>query len=571
MSKTTPKAQGVIGYKQVFNSAAPADRLSLLQGIDKATVIGEIAALKYRLQPKEHMYHDYSWETQKKEFVYFLGSRQDLISKYKRVITEFERYPGVRPIIFTRQTCLFALEELIASDLPDIPGFTMEQSWKNLFKYLLAVNEEITKLPGNARSTEDLVKSLESLNPAIVPLAELSVEIDPIFSITRGYALMEYLSKHPEVGSLFNEYMQDTYQMPYDQFIYEVTSMLMANNIDGVGNIHDEVSDRVLDVSFFYQVQPKDEDLFETLSKRIPVLYPERLISIKKYPFYKGKQGEYFLVDPVLLREKCYSQLINDFWFDKIKPAVNADGTKYMSIDRYRSVIGYFFEHYLKSVIQYSFQNGKYFVVKLFDELKLKNAKKQEIELADVYIRDKKRVFVGQVKTTGLYDTEKYAGDINAFYKNNRNAFFKSFGIDQLVESIKNLEELAPKIDKSFPAGKGYHIYPAIIVNEKAMQTPLMAEIFNIRFRELIEPYLSPKVSIYPVTVIHINDWERMQGALHKMPGFLWDLLDYNRRDIRFIPPFYNTLDIQNVKPDHYIAMPLYEHIIDKHQKKTIH
>ncbi|MEI9954912.1 MAG: hypothetical protein WDM90_01030 [Ferruginibacter sp.] len=236
--------------------------------------------------------------------------------------------------------------------------------------------------------------------------------------------------------------------------------------------------------------------------------------------------------------EKTYNQFLNDFWFDKVKLERNRNGTELCSIDTYRSVIGYFFEKYTNDSIKTSFSNALHWKVKTFNELKVIK-ERLEIELADVYIRHNNKICIGQVKSTGLYDTEKYAGDIDKFYKNDRSRFFKSFGIDQLITSINNFETTVIQIDPYFPIIKPYKIYPLIIINEKALQTPVMAQIFNQRFNELRSSLNeNSKMTVYPLALIHVSDLEQMEEPLKNAPNLFWKILDYNKRNTNFVPPF---------------------------------
>lgn len=564
-SKTTPAQQGILGYHHFIDPKPPADRLALLSGLCKTVIIGEIAALKYRLKPINQMFHDTTWSTQQKELLNFCGSNDALYDKYNHIAERYVRNKDVHPMIFTRSMCVFALEEIIGSNLTEIPGFTMAHSWEQLLMYLLAVNSELTKLTNVGQKPEEMLENLEKLNPTTLPLNELSIDIDPVFTISRGYKLMEYLGAKPETARLLQEYLTDTYQMSFDRFIYEISAAYMANNVGGANNIKNDLTGEEIDTSFNYHVKKEDNAFFKTLSKRITSPHPERLLSVKKYPFYEQSETNYMLFDNVLLLEKCYGQFINDFWFDKLNSATDAQGQTLFNIKGYRSIIGYFLEDYLEGVLKRIFQNAKYYSIKMFGELIVQKGREQ-IELADIYIRDKKKVFLGQVKSTGLYDTEKYGGDIDKLYKNNRKAFFKSFGVDQVVESIKNLETFALQIDNGFPLGKAYRIYPAIIVHEKAMQTPLMAEIFNRRFNELIDPHRNPKVMIFPLTLVHISDIERMQDTVQNDLSQFWTILDFNRRNPKFIPPLYNTLNRLNIKPTYETELPLFDAIITKYQ-----
>jgi hypothetical protein len=569
MGKTIPISKSIIGYREIYSEDAPKNRIELLNGLCRNVVLGEIAGLKYRLKPKEGKYHDTSAKFQHDTLFYFCGSNKNLFAKFDNIVKNYFNYKG--GIIFTRPLCLYAFEEIRNSNLPVIPKFTMRHSWELLLKYLLAVNNEITKLAGaknlDTYIEEKEVFNLETLNPKLLPLNELNIDIDPLYVAYRGYGLLEYLSRHIEMASLLKSYFKSEYNIQFDRFIYEIMGLYLANNKGGVNNIINERTGEVLDTSFYYTIKNSDKKLLNSLSKDIKNKKPERLLATKKYPFYKIDERTYLLVDNVLLIEKMYNQFINDFWFDKVKLVKNNVGIEIYSIDGYRSIIGYFFEKYTQDIIKYSFANALHWKIKTFNELNVLKEGNQ-IELADVFIRHNNKVFLGQVKSTGLYDTEKYAGDINKFYKNDRNKFFESFGIGQLITSIKNFEDTVEQIDMYFNINKRYKIYPAIIVNEKALQTPVMAQIFNQRFQELsTQIKRNNKMTIYPLAVIHISDLEQMEESLTKDANLFWRILDYNKRNPKFIPPFYNTLNNLKIKPTYErISNDFFDGLITKFQ-----
>jgi hypothetical protein len=71
--------------------------------------------------------------------------------------------------------------------------------------------------------------------------------------------------------------------------------------------------------------------------------------------------NEYYLtIDNTFLIDKCYSQFLNDFWFDWLKLKVNKEGKNIYNIREYRSVFGAFFESYVDEIIKKCFANYKY-------------------------------------------------------------------------------------------------------------------------------------------------------------------------------------------------------------------
>ncbi|MGN6400686.1 MAG: hypothetical protein ACTHMD_09540 [Flavisolibacter sp.] len=541
---TLPKATLILGYKEFFNQHPPSDRLANLAGICKRNLITEFAGLNYRLKPNNSRYYDTTLKTQVEELKYFCGIDPVLHKHYAVIADKFTSNNKEYPLIFTRQTCMFALEEIIQSDMPVIEDFHMAkvEVWNSIFKYILAVNSEITAIAeGN-----DEVVNFETLNPKMLPLNEMALDTDPFSIPYRAYSLFEYLSDHEEIKQHFKDYINSTYNFTPEKYIYEVLRMYLANK-------HENPT-----LDFAYNItSPKDQVFFEILSQRFTSTAVHKLLSIRKYPFYMSGEGSFLLTDNMLLLDKLYSQFINDFWFDYLK---NTDD---WNIKKYKSAIGYFFESYVRDVIDYAFQDAKYYTVRQFQELNV-FYKGDQIEIADLYIRYNSKVLIGQVKSTTLYDTEKYSGNLEHFYKNKREDFFASFGVNQLVQSIKLLNETIRNVDNKFPFNKVVKVFPVIIFNEKALQTPLMAQVFQKRFLELLGDFQNNKIHVYPLSLVHISDLETLQDLLHKKSGEIWELLKYHCRFPKFMPPFYNTIHRKGIKPGHQRTMALYEKLIPK-------
>ncbi len=551
---TIPKSQLILGYTEFFKTDPPKDRLSIVSQICKRNLIAELAGLNYRLKPKTSKYHDTSLDFQINELNYFCGGNDALFKSYSRIASTYTVSEQDYPLIFTRQTCLFGLEEILQSSLPVIENFNMTrvEVWEAILKYILAVNTALTRIEKN--DEKELI-NFETLNPKMLPLNELSLNSDPIYIPYRGYKLLEYLDSHAEVGSHLKDYFNTTYSVSFDYFVYETMGMYFANQ-------HDNAT-----FDFYYNVNHGSKHLFDILSNTYKSTDIAKLLSIRKYPFYKSTNNSYILTDNILLLEKLYNQFINDFWFDHIKLVTKQDGSKQFDIKKYKSIIGYFFENYIKEIIDYSFRNAKYYSILQFDQLKI-NYKGNQIEIADLYIRYNSKIILSQVKSTTLYDNEKYAGNVDEFYKNDRNKFFNSFGVDQLVNSIKILNDTMPVLDNKFPKNKSLKIFPIIIFNEKALQTPLMGKIFQDRFNELLKNFKNNKIYIYPLSLIHVSDLENLQDFLFANYAEIWDLLKFHCRNPKFMPPFFNSINRKDIRPNYKRTMTLYETLIPKYSRQ---
>ncbi|MDF7815166.1 hypothetical protein [Hymenobacter sp. YC55] len=532
MSSTLPSPQLILGFETFFGRSEPTERLSLLQSLPKREIITELAGLNYRLKPKDSIEYSSSYAQQVEElkrFVPFWG----LFLPYKAL---FDAHTAKTkdPVIFTRATCLFAIEEILKSDLADVePNFVMDRQevWDAIFKYLLCVNTVISDI----KNPDEENTTFESVNAKLLALNELLIPIDPIYFPYRGYKLLEYLHDSPEYKDELTAYLASTYGRTYEELVHAVMSLYLAN----------KQPDNQFD--FMYFTDPaKGSTILPALAKVFSNPDTIKLVSLRKYPFASNGEGVYCLIDNAFLLEKIYSQFVHDFWFDWLK-AISHEGKSKFNIASYRGKIGYFVEHYLHYWMTYMFAKKASYRMLTFDELKFQKGKNQ-IELADLYIRDGNRILVGQVKSGSIYDQEKFGGDIEALYKGDREKFFANFGVHQLVSSIQEINENMKALDKGFPKGHSYEVYPCIVVNDKVFQTPIMANVFNDRFQEQLQKITLPsRVKIHQLTLLHVSDIERMSVAVNKRPKLVWELLKFNTRDPHFIPPFYNTLNIKLV------------------------
>jgi len=143
----TPFAQIILDYKIFFGVKPPSDRISIIKHICRDSILVEIAALNYRLKPRNQPFIDNRYETQIEELRYFTKTKE-LFNKYKRVTEKYVNSKYDYPNIFNRQGCLFALEEIINSNQLETKKddrLSKSQDWEAIIKYLLAINYEITQ------------------------------------------------------------------------------------------------------------------------------------------------------------------------------------------------------------------------------------------------------------------------------------------------------------------------------------------------------------------------------------------------------------------------------------------
>lgn len=528
MTRLAPMATVILEYSSFFNEDPPS-RISLLEGLSKDAILYEFAYLNYLLKPKNQTQFDHSFETQIKILRYLLKSDLHFKSCFRVLTTHFV---GLAiPAIFHRGTFLFAMEEVTQSqEILPIDDFEFENAdqWENLFKYILAVNSELIKI---GDSSEETLKnpSFENLNPALLPINELSIESNPVFTIYRGFLLIEYFSKVEKYSKKLIQYFKNNYGCLPNEFLQRVQRVLM----------HESYEDK----KFGFCYPSKEIDSFlEALSERTKNKDLYKFIGIRKSPLIKVNDNDYLLSDSVFLVEKCYSQFINDFWFDCLKEGCKNRSEQDKAIEELGGHFGRFFEQYCCGIFSRIFKEYRHSIFLTLNQLITPDSKGGS-EFSDFYFRYNNKIIVGQIKGGSVNDNSKYGGDIEDLYKLGRDEFFNRFGVDQVYNSVSNLLEKAPLFDKGFPVGKQIHVFPLLVVNEKVFQTALFADVFSDRFEELTKGLINKKVCVKRMLLTHVSDWENSEAYLTESPRRIWGMFDSHFRDKKFVPAFSNTIN----------------------------
>ena len=527
--KKIPKSNIVLGFKEFYGEDPPENRLSLIEDISRIHILSELCGLNYRLKPKDEIHTDNSFKRQLTELEYFSPS-VEFYNYHLKTLKYFSSSTS-EGNIFNRATCLFAIEEILnSSEIKDIPDFDMSQDFvrKSIVRYLISVNTELTKFTENKQEKN---LSLEELNPKFIPLNELYVVTDPILILNRGLLLIRFILSNKRYSDELTNYIKEYYNTTPENYISELMAVYF-------GNINKENTD----YEFVYKVEGEFVNIFEKLSNRSISTDTYKLLNIRKSPLIKVNDNKYILADNTFVVHKAYYQLINDFWFDWLKQRKDRDGNKIYTFSNYKGIIGYFVESYISKILSNTF-NSRYSKLLLFDDLKI-NSRKGNYEVADVYYRIGNKILLGQVKSRTVYDKEKYSGNIDTLYNNDRNEFFELFGVNQLVKSIDIMDNSINKIDSKYPINHTRYIYPCIIVNDNALQTPLMHHVFTKRFNELISDIKINKAHVFPLTLIHIDDLEWLESLLQNKPQDLWKILRYHHKNNDIILPFYNTMNM---------------------------
>jgi len=492
----------ILGYKHFFSDTPPANRIDLIKSISKIDLLGEFAACNYRIKPPKKIFFDYSSNITISELKFHLRNYPEFIDK---AVTQFLYHlnnTSKNSLIFHRAGMLYAINEVLQSDkLEDKKGFLFTgYDQVNIFKYILLVNDEVTKLQSEILNVGTF-SDFEKFNLASLSLNEYFIPIDPLLALFRAGSMFRYLNKTDYKESV-SKFIESNTGFSPQRFIYEIISLYFAKHMKNS------------ELNWYYKLNKGDPvvKFFNYLSTRRQFEDNNlEFLDMKKSPFLKAGEHQFILFDNMFLLALSYDLFIWNFLFDNLLADVVGEKERQDIIKNFKGVIGQFYESHLTKILRSSLI-GKGYIIRTFKDLQVK-INKRHIELADVYIRKKNKIIVGEAKTTSIVNKEKYASSVDEFYNGDPDSFFRKHGLSQLANSIKEIIQYGKLIDNGFPS-KRIKLYPVLFFNDILLCNPFFPKIFDNHFSKLIEGIDDPCVRIYPLTLVHISDLEIIENAL---------------------------------------------------------
>ena len=552
---SSPQFGLILGYNHFFLDPPPSDRLDLIQSISKTDLLAEFAACNYRLKLPKQIFFEYGKELNESEINYHLRINPELKD---RIIKQYQFHlnnTSSTSLIFHRTGMLYAIKEVLDSNrMTDIENFIFtEYDLENIFKYFLLVNDEVTKYHSTIFQI-DTFSAIEKVNLATLSLNEYFIPIDPLLSFYRAGQLYQHLSK-TDYQTQLNDFFNENTGLQPQRFIYEIISILFAKH-----NPKPELN-------WLYHIESGNPiiKLFEFLSVRRKFTDNEiEFLDTKKSPFYKAKNSNFILIDNTFLITLCYDLFIWNFLFDHLLKGINDESEKQREIKKFKGVIGEFYEAHLANSIRSSL-NPKKYLIRMFKELTYK-LNKEQVEVADVYIRRYNKIIVGEAKTTSIINKEKYASSIDEFYSGDAAPFYKKHGLTQLAESLKRIIQYGKLIDKGFPT-KHIKLYPVLFYNDFLLSNPFFPRIFNDYFQTLITDIDDPCVRIFPLTMVHISDIEVLQHTFSIERPDIFRLLSDHLQKYNNSHPFFYSSNRKGMRGYSYEVTDYFHTLIKKYKK----
>lgn len=511
------------GYKDLFGSNYYT-ALRRIQKYPLEVVLLELVGINYALRGNTDLYANMSVAVQQSLLRKWMGDDSYVLDLYDKLNTFSRIVKNGQVIVFNRASCLFGIDFCYRNLMPKSEKFNYARGfWIDLIEFCLACNDVVSQYESIDESPK--VSLLEHVNAKQALLNELKTTSNPFLLFNRYIFLISYLQHHIDYSGYLNDYLRSL-GLNSKSFIQSLIHLYINKG-------------QKKDLMFFIHLdKKKSPDIYALLVwlsnlKLLPKKHDLDLLSIYKWPVFKYSDEQFIVLDVELLLDKLYRQFINDFYFDFLKK-------KGISYQDYKGVVGIFFENHIASEFkEVLIQNSK-ISYRHTRQLMFGNPRK---ELCDIYIRHKKNIFIGQVKSSNFTDDQKFQGTFE-FYKGDMERFYKDVGIIQLVQSIDWMAKHEEEVDSKFL--NSTRIFPAIILNDKFFETPVMPQVLANEFRKRLTK-ISHNFIIQDLIVMDVSSVERLKAQNMKKGKVFWKILWKNNAS-GILPHFNNTLNFLNIK-----------------------
>lgn len=519
----------ILKYSIYYNKPIPENPLGLLAHLPKNEIIITIAKINTLLQPQGYRTNDNSRETQIECLkAIILQDEKNAPLEYVRIFQRYAEHLNNLPeeySIFTRGTCLYALNEILQSNdfLKSNKTQYFQEERIGLFDYLLTCNERILKY-SNEEPYENItgqgLNFFEFFAFNQIPFNQYTTSINILTKLYKSAFFLKCLMDDESTKQHLTNYLKSKYGLEDIEEFFRVFMFSFLKMYDENLKIYnlsiDNEQEAIVQIFKGFSADTPLKTVNHSDVKTLDFL------SVKKNPIFSweplnsDKFTGFVVLDLAFLLEKMDSFFINDFWFDYLKTHSGLNRTDWGNF-----IGSKFFEPLVHDVISHTFKNKKNYVVKMLDELKITLPAKSEIEIADVYIRQKQKIACIEVKSNfiNMIDGYKSVTTVEEFKALDMAKFYKSFGLTQMVDTMKNFHTYKYHLnDEGLNLNRKVHLYPIILVNEPILSSGL----FNFPLRQQFEKMLIKKNInlkskdhiIWPLVIINIEEFQELEQSV---------------------------------------------------------
>lgn len=537
----------LVKYTKFYSEPIPENPIELLFDIPKEELIFTISAINAYLKPIYNSFFDDSRTTQIDCIrVLFLDTQNPFHHSHsKYIIIKYENEFQENYNLFSRVTCLYALQEIINHNefVEETPEYTFDLR-ERIFKFLLICNDKILTADENYK--EDDYEKLEDDFFEFFMFRELhhnqyNEASNSVNSFYKSWSLFEALIKDDFFGSHFKNYLIDVFGTDDINEFFKKQIWSYFKSYDD--NLKFNYLNVLIEETEVLKILDK---LSERQIIEIPPANDLRIfdfLQIKKSPLFRKEENDgkniisFVVMDNILFVEKTYSLLINDFWFDYLKDK------EICNRKDWGDFIGTsYFEPFLEKIFNVAFSNKPNYTIRSTDALKF-TINGNSIEYADFYIREKQNIILAEAKSNYLpmvngYKTVLTFEDYKAL---DLKKFYKDYGLTQLAEkTIKEFHKYKSLIDDDgFNYNRKVQLYPLLIVNDPIFSSSYSFFVFKRKFDEMLNNEginkKSKEHNVKPLSIINVSQLIEIEQSLEENEINIFNILDlqFSMSDIK--------------------------------------
>ncbi|WP_435262615.1 hypothetical protein [Tenacibaculum sp. nBUS_03] len=519
----------ILKYSIYYNKPIPENPLGLLAHLPKNEIIVTISKINTLLQPQGYRNSDNSRETQIECLKAILlqdekNSPIEYIKKFQDYAYHLSNLPK-QYSVFTRGTCLYGLNEILQSDTfltENKTQYTFDERI-GILDYLLVCNERILKFSNEEpleKFTEQGINFFEFFAFNQIPLNQYNISVNSLTKLHKSAFFLKSLMNDDSIKEHLVNYFKDKYGLDDIEEFFRVFILSFLKMYDENLKIYhlkiDNEQKKIIEIIKGFSINAPLKIINHDDVKTLDFLPVKKSPIFSWEPLSSDEFTGFAVLDMAFLLEKMDSFFINDFWFDYLKTHSDLNRTDWGNF-----IGSKFFEPLVEDVISNTFNNKQSYTIKMLDELKITLPAKSEIEIADVYIRQKQKIACIEVKSNfiNMVDGYKSVTNIEEFKALDLDKFYKSFGLTQMLDTMKNFHKYKHHLkDEGLNFNRKVHLYPIILVNEPILSSGL----FNFPLRQqfekmLIEENINLKSKghiIWPLVIMNIEEFQELEQSI---------------------------------------------------------
>ncbi|MBB5440606.1 hypothetical protein HDC92_004309 [Pedobacter sp. AK017] len=483
-----------LDFKTVYKAEVPEDYFDLISKYPKNQLLQRLSFLSGKADEYLHALLDSNEEaTHLKYLEMFVLSPKFLAG----VIDALKPPQGALVVAYSRETILYAMEEILLSNLPDgaVDEVVYEQFTIDVFNYLLCLNGLYFK----AENLKD-DSTLEEFNASLLPANNIP-DYNAFTCCIKGVRLIRFLMEDPTYLELVKGYFKREYSCSVEQYLgfYLRWGLIESSAVS-------------------IDAEDPEYPIFKKLAASSNSGRDvQKLTSVRISPVYQVSANEFVILDKAFFVGKIYYQFVYEFWFSCVKKAKPK-----IAAEVYFSKIGRFFEQYCAELFNMVFSFLRHPAPLSLDQLVYISGDGEK-EMIDYYARENRKLVIAEFKQGNLNDEDRYSGTIEGLYSNGEDTFFKN--LTQLDNVISQLDLLQEKFDRKLEKGRRLTIYPVCVLNDPIYEFPTMKIAFAKKWELLRIKHTH--LDVRPLAIFQVEELENLVYRLvpNRRGKEIWQVL----------------------------------------------